>query len=141
MAGRGRTPTLPLPTDTMHSMGRSGHSALASSMARYVGLLYTTAPSCHLGVSQGEGLDAKISELGGNFTPRSPRSLGVHTRIPPVGGNTFCPRVSRCLIAFPAKNVTVEFYKACCAGVFPYGRRSLRGLRVGGVGAGERGKG
>jgi hypothetical protein len=53
MAGRGRTPTLPEPTDTMHSMGRSGHSARASSMARYVGLLYTTAPSCHLRAGEG----------------------------------------------------------------------------------------
>jgi hypothetical protein len=70
--------------------------------------------------------EGPIRELGGKCTPRSPRSRGVYTSIPPVGGHTFCPRASRCLIDFPAKNVTVEFYNACCAGVLPDGRRPLR---------------
>ena len=70
--------------------------------------------------------EGPIRELGGKCTPRSPRSLGGYTSIPPVGGHTFCPRASRCLIDFPAKNVTVEFYNACCAGVLPDGRRPLR---------------
>jgi hypothetical protein len=32
--------------------------------------------------------------------------------------NTFCPRVSGELIGFSRHECTVEFYQACCAGVF-----------------------
>ena len=74
-----------------------------------------------------------ISELGGKFTPRSPRSHRAKDTSKDYGLTLEFRRGCRCrcakcrkmsefqrwLIDFPAQKCTVDFYKACCAGVLP----------------------